>query len=125
MTAFEQIEDSEKLYKDNVFFIVKDKYPVTEGHLLIISNEPRKDLWDLTNLEYEVFWGGYYIDLCKSIIENELGLKPDGYNIGFNCGEVAGQSVSHFHCHVIPRYKGDTENPKGGIRHCVEGKGNY
>ena len=51
--------------------------------------------------------------------------SPSGYNIGMNCGEDAGQTVMHFHCHIIPRYKGDMENPRGGIRHCVEGKGYY
>lgn len=52
----------------------------------------------------------------------ELEFKPDGYNIGMNCGETAEQSVFHFHCHVILRYKGDTANPRGGVRHCVPGK---
>jgi diadenosine tetraphosphate (Ap4A) HIT family hydrolase len=42
-----------------------------------------------------------------------------------NCEKVAGQSIMHFHCHIIPRFKGDMQNPKGGVRHCVEGKGNY
>ena len=51
--------------------------------------------------------------------------KPDGYNIGMNCGEVAGQTVFHFHCHVMPRYAGDMDDPRGGVRHCVEGKGDY
>jgi diadenosine tetraphosphate (Ap4A) HIT family hydrolase len=50
---------------------------------------------------------------------------PDGYNIGMNCGPAAGQTIIHFHCHVIPRYHGDTPNPRGGIRHCIPGKGNY
>ena len=63
------------------------------------------------------------IELAKSIIEKEH--EPDGYNIGMNCGESAGQTVFHFHCHLIPRYKGDMENPRGGIRHCINGKGNY
>ncbi len=63
------------------------------------------------------------IHKAKELIEKEY--NPDGYNIGMNCGEAAGQSVMHFHCHIIPRYKGDMENPKGGIRHCIEGKGNY
>jgi diadenosine tetraphosphate (Ap4A) HIT family hydrolase len=42
-----------------------------------------------------------------------------------NCGETAGQTVFHFHCHIIPRYTGDMENPRGGIRHCINGKGYY
>jgi diadenosine tetraphosphate (Ap4A) HIT family hydrolase len=50
-------------------------------------------------------------------------LHPDGYNVGFNDGEVAGQTVMHLHVHVIPRYRGDMEDPRGGIRHCVAGKG--
>jgi len=51
--------------------------------------------------------------------------QPDGYNIGMNCGSAAGQTVMHFHCHVIPRYKGDMADPRGGVRHVVAGKGYY
>ncbi len=60
---------------------------------------------------------------AKELIEKEF--QPDGYNIGMNCGKAAGQTVFHFHCHVIPRYKGDMEDPTGGVRHSVEGKGYY
>ena len=63
------------------------------------------------------------IDDVKNIIEKEH--SPDGYNIGMNCGIYAGQSMMHFHCHVIPRYKGDMENPKGGVRYCLPTKGLY
>ena len=59
----------------------------------------------------------------KALIQDED--EPDGYNVGFNCGGAAGQSVMHFHCHVIPRYLGDMENPKGGIRYCIPEKGLY
>ncbi len=51
--------------------------------------------------------------------------KPDGFNVGANCGEAAGQSVWHAHIHVIPRYSGDTPNPKGGVRHVIPLKGTY
>ncbi|MDX1639016.1 MAG: HIT family protein [Balneolaceae bacterium] len=51
--------------------------------------------------------------------------QPDGWNIGMNCGSVAGQTIFHFHCHLIPRYKGDMDDPSGGVRHSVEGKGYY
>ena len=55
----------------------------------------------------------------------DQNFRPEGYNIGMNCGEVAGQTVMHFHCHIIPRYSGDMSNPRGGVRHCIEGKGYY
>ena len=51
--------------------------------------------------------------------------RIDGYNIGMNCGEVAGQTIFHSHVHLIPRRRGDVENPKGGVRHVISGKGNY
>lgn len=63
------------------------------------------------------------IDAIKTIIEEDH--SPNGYNIGMTCGEAAGESVMHFHCHVIPRYSGDMENPKGGVRYCIPEKGSY
>jgi diadenosine tetraphosphate (Ap4A) HIT family hydrolase len=63
------------------------------------------------------------LDKAKEIIEGEY--SPDGYNIGMNCGLSAGQTVMQFHCHLIPRYTGDVDNPKGGVRHSVVGKGYY
>ena len=52
-------------------------------------------------------------------------LQPDGYNVGFNSGAAAGQTVGHLHIHVIPRYRGDVPDPRGGVRHVIPGKGNY
>jgi diadenosine tetraphosphate (Ap4A) HIT family hydrolase len=63
------------------------------------------------------------ITQAKRLIKQEY--HPDGYNIGMNCGETAGQTVPHFHCHLIPRYKGDMDNPRGGVHHCIAGKGYY
>ena len=60
------------------------------------------------------------IDECRAIIEDNF--RPDRYNIGFNIGTAAGQSVMHCHCHFIPRYRGDTDNPNGGVRRVVAGK---
>ena len=77
------------------------------------------------------FWlspdsGGFGAEMgafLREAVEKEY--SPDGYNIGMNCGESAGQTVFHFHCHVIPRYIGDMKNPRGGVRHCINGKGYY
>jgi len=121
MKDFTTIEQNRILYNNEFFFIIKDGFPVSPGHLLIISNEVRKDYFELTNEERKSL--NEVIELAKGLIESEF--KPDGYNIGMNCGEAAGQTVFHFHCHLIPRYKGDMENPRGGVRHCINGKGYY
>lgn len=121
MTDFLDISEDRIIYKDDYFFIIKDAFPVSPGHLLIISNELRRDYFLLDNAEKESL--SNVIDVAKKIIENEF--SPDGYNIGMNCGESAGQTVFHFHCHIIPRYIGDMDNPRGGIRHCIQGKGYY
>jgi diadenosine tetraphosphate (Ap4A) HIT family hydrolase len=119
--TFDKVIIERIIFKNEWFFIIKVAFPVSPGHLLIISNILRKDYFELSEKEKNEL--NTTIDLAKSIIEKEH--KPDGYNIGINCGESAGQTVFHFHCHLIPRYKGDMENPRGGIRHCINGKGHY
>jgi diadenosine tetraphosphate (Ap4A) HIT family hydrolase len=121
MSIFLSIPDERVLYRDALFFIIRDGFPVSPGHSLIISNQVRSDYFALTLEEQQHL--PLVIVQAKHFIEQEY--KPDGYNIGMNCGEVAGQTVPHFHCHLIPRYVGDMENPRGGVRHCVAGKGYY
>jgi diadenosine tetraphosphate (Ap4A) HIT family hydrolase len=121
MNDFTEIQEDRIIYRNEHFFIIKDAFPVSPGHLLIISNQLRKDFFELTDAEKQSL--NMTIDAAKTIVEQEF--KPDGYNIGMNCGAAAGQTVFHFHCHLIPRYIGDMENPRGGVRHCIEGKGNY
>jgi len=121
MSVFLTIPIENKLYESKSFFLIYDKFPVSPGHILIISKEIKVDYFDL-NIQEQIELQEMIIK-AKEIIE--LKFKPDGYNIGMNCGAVAGQTVMHFHCHLIPRYDGDMENPRGGIRHCIEGKGYY
>ena len=118
---FKSIPKSRILSESEAFLIIKDIFPVSPGHMLIISKREASDFFALTDSERNQL--NKSILITKALIELEY--KPDGYNIGMNCGKAAGQSVFHFHCHVIPRYFGDMENPRGGVRHCVEGKGNY
>jgi diadenosine tetraphosphate (Ap4A) HIT family hydrolase len=118
---FINIPASRILSKSDEFFIIKDIFPVSPGHMLIISQREVTDYFSLSDHEREEL--SKSILMAKTLIEQEF--QPDGYNIGMNCGAVAGQTVFHFHCHVIPRYKGDMENPRGGVRHCVAGKGSY
>lgn len=121
MSVFSQIPEDKIIYKGKHFFLVRDIYPVSPGHTLIISNDERIDFFQLNQNERTEL--NELILVARKLIEQEY--KPDGFNIGMNCGEVAGQTVMHFHCHVIPRYKGDMNDPRGGIRHSVEGKGYY
>jgi diadenosine tetraphosphate (Ap4A) HIT family hydrolase len=65
----------------------------------------------------------YAIENVKKILDERY--HPQGYNIGINCGEVAGQTIHHCHIHIIPRYEGDVENPRGGVRGVIPSKQNY
>jgi diadenosine tetraphosphate (Ap4A) HIT family hydrolase len=121
MTVFSQIPSEHKIHSGKHHFIMEDKFPVSPGHLLIISNSDKKDFFELNEDEKKELLE--LIGLAKTYIEKIH--KPNGFNIGMNCGISAGQTVMHFHCHVIPRYDGDMDDPRGGIRHCIEGKGYY
>jgi diadenosine tetraphosphate (Ap4A) HIT family hydrolase len=121
MDNFLEIQKERIIFSSNSFFIIKDAFPVSPGHMLIISKALRADYTELTAEEKTDLCG--CIDMAITLIKQEN--NPNGFNIGMNCGESAGQTIFHFHCHVIPRYKGDMENPRGGVRHCVNGKGYY
>lgn len=121
MKDFLSIPEEKIIYRDDHFFIIEDAFPVSPGHLLIISNVVKTDYFSLTDEERYNLTDT--IEIAKMIVLDRY--KPDGFNIGMNCGEAAGQTIFHFHCHVIPRYNGDMENPRGGIRHCIPEKGNY
>jgi diadenosine tetraphosphate (Ap4A) HIT family hydrolase len=120
-TVFSDIPKDRIIYSSERFHIIKDIYPVSSGHLLIISKRACIDFFELDHDERSEL--NEVILEAKEIIQQEQ--SPDGFNIGMNCGESAGQTVMHFHCHVIPRYFGDMKNPRGGVRHSIEGKGYY
>lgn len=98
-----------------------DGYPVSIGHALIIPKRHVASYFDLTNHEREAM--NVMLQYVKQKIDERF--HPDGYNIGINVNEAAGQSVFHVHMHLIPRYKGDVENPKGGVRGVIPSKQNY
>ncbi|KPP98449.1 MAG: putative hydrolase [Bacteroidetes bacterium HLUCCA01] len=139
MSVFSAKSNEERLFENEHFYIMNDGFPVSPGHLLIVSKREVADFFDLTMEEQSML--PETIREARKLIESgrmrlvgerpESGLEvlldnpPDGYNIGMNCGTAAGQTIMHFHCHVIPRYTGDTPNPRGGIRHCIPGKGDY
>lgn len=116
-----EIPEKDILYQDSDFFIKFDGYPVSPGHILIITKGEEVTYFDLSDSKKNKL--SVLLNKAKEIIESNH--NPDGYNIGMNCGEASGQTIMQFHCHLIPRYKGDVENPRGGVRHSVIGKGFY
>ena len=98
-----------------------DDFPVNKGHLEVISKRHVKDWWETTLEERIAIFN--LLDKAKALIDEKY--NPDGYNIGMNLGEKAGQSVMHLHVHLIPRYNGDVTNPSGGVRCIIPEKQNY
>ena len=109
-------KDDEILAENTLALLIKDNSPVSDGHCLIIPRRHIKTQFELTTEENQAVFE--LIKKAKEIIL-ENGHQPDGYNIGSNNDVAAGQSVFHLHVHVIPRYKGDVEQPKGGIRQVI------
>ena len=98
-----------------------DGYPVSPGHALIIPKRHVASYFDLTDEERKAM----NMMLLDVKLKLDGRFHPDGYNIGINVGEDAGQSVFHCHMHLIPRYKGDVPNPKGGVRGVIPNKQKY
>lgn len=98
-----------------------DGFPVSPGHTLIIPKRHVASFFDLTQDERKDLFD--MADEVKRILDERF--HPDGYNIGVNVGEAAGQSIFHVHLHLIPRYSGDVPNPRGGVRGVIPQKQNY
>lgn len=96
-------------------FGIWDSHPVSPGHALLIPKRHVTTWFDASPEERAELLSA--IDSARTAIE--LTHAPDGYNIGMNLGAAAGQTVSHLHLHIIPRYSGDVPNPRGGVRHVL------
>jgi diadenosine tetraphosphate (Ap4A) HIT family hydrolase/5-methylcytosine-specific restriction endonuclease McrA len=119
---FCSLEESRIIHQDDYVIVIKDKYPVTTGHTLIIPKRHVSKALDLTDIEMLSIF-----HMSKKItqeLQNE-DLKITGFNLGFNVGQDAGQTVFHVHFHIIPRRNGDVSEPTGGIRNIIPGKGKY
>jgi diadenosine tetraphosphate (Ap4A) HIT family hydrolase len=111
-------EQSEIIREFKYCFVLFDRFPVTKGHLLIVSKK-HLEHWFLAPKVVKN-------DIIQATDEMKLWLDetycPDGYNLGINCGVVAGEEIMHLHVHLIPRYKGDMDNPRGGVRGVIPEK---
>ncbi len=124
-----ELPESAHIARNSLAFAIRDKFPVSPGHTLVVpfrvvptwfdaNAEEQRAVMDLVA---EVKAG---LDAGVRFADDSIRV-PEGYNVGFNAGEVAGQTVMHLHVHVIPRFRGDVPDPRGGVRHVIPGKGNY
>jgi ATP adenylyltransferase len=119
---FCSVGDERLIAENELAFAIRDGFPVTELHSLIIPKRHVSDYFELT--EEELLACNDLLRIVKEeILARDESVK--GFNVGANSGLVAGQSVFHCHIHLIPRREGDVPNPKGGIRHVIPGKGAY
>ena len=100
---------------------IRDGFPISPGHTLIIPKRHVASFFELATEERDEILKA--LDLAKQELDETL--KPDGYNVGINDGPSAGQTVAHLHIHLIPRYKGDKEDPRGVIRWIFADKAKY
>ena len=111
------------IYSTENFFIIRDTaYPVTKHHTLIVTNRHVEDFFNLTKKEMN--------DLDEILKKQKEELKNldneiSAFNVGVNIGKDAGQSIMHCHIHLIPRRKGDVDDPRGGVRGVIPSKQKY
>ena len=98
-----------------------DRYPVSPGHLLLIPFRHVPDLFDATLEEMTEL--PRLLNEAKALLD--LQFHPDGFNVGVNCGEAAGQTMMHLHVHLIPRFHGDMDDPRGGVRGVIPERRKY
>ena len=113
----------ERVVAENALaYAIRDGFPVTEHHTLVIPKRHAEEYFALTKDE---------LLACNELLHSErkniltIDQTVEGFNIGMNSGEVAGQTIFHCHIHLIPRRKGDVSDPKGGVRHLIPDKGFY
>jgi len=110
------------IFENETFYVIKDAYPVTKDHTLIILNEHNKTYFDLEDKDI-VQLNNIIKFQKKSLMDEDNSIT--GFNIGINQGESAGQTVMHLHIHLIPRRNGDVNDPRGGVRGVIPSKQKY
>ena len=109
------------IHETDLTYVTYDTYPASPGHALIITKRHVANYFDCTQVEVIELWQS--VAVAKQIVDKDH--SPDSYNVGINVGSVAGQSVPHIHIHLIPRYQGDVEDPRGGVRSVIPHKRKY
>ena len=107
--------------RNELAYCERDRFPASPGHSLVMPLRHCANFFDLTSEEVSACME--LLAQERAAIDEEFG--PDGYNVGVNVNTAGGQSIFHVHIHLIPRYAGDSPNPKGGVRQVIPGKAHY
>ena len=123
LPAFGVIETERVLAQDDLFAVVRDKFPVTPGHTLIIPKRAVRRFRELTETEHGrlLQWVGW----AEDYLTTQQQPPPEDFNLGVNDGPAAGETMPQFHFHVIPRRAGDVADPRGGLRWVIPEKARY
>ena len=113
--------ERELIVESATAYAIYDKFPVSNGHALIIPKKHIANFFELTFKEQSACI--FMLNKVKEIVAEKF--NPDGFNVGINIGEKAGQTVHHVHIHLIPRYDGDVDDPRGGVRGVIPSKQKY
>lgn len=116
-----RIADGDLLGESALAVAFLDAFPVNPGHVLVVPRRHVASLFALSDEEQRAVWE--LLPVARRAIEQ--GHAPAGYNVGVNVGAAAGQTVDHAHVHLIPRYEGDVEDPRGGVRWVVPARAAY
>ena len=112
-SPFLEIPSSQWVDSNELAFAIRDRFPVSPGHTLIVPKRLVATWFEASRQEQVAILE--LIDEVRAHLEREPR-RPDGYNVGFNVDAAGGQTVAHLHVHVIPRFAGDMEDPRGGVR---------
>lgn len=115
------LPESRVLLRNETAIVVRDAFPVTRGHTLVIPLRHVESFFDTSAEERAAMFE--LLDTAKQQLQTEF--TPDGFNIGINDGAAAGQTIRHLHMHLIPRYAGDRPDPRGGVRWIIPEKADY
>ncbi len=118
---FCKINPNRILWQNDHAFVIYDGFPVSKGHALVIPKRHNASFFDTSTEERDALLTG--LDYARQRIDEDH--QPAAFNIGINDGQAAGQTVPHLHIHVIPRYDGDVDDPRGGVRWIFPDKAKY
>ena len=122
-SPFLSVPEEDRLCENSWCFAIFDSFPVSVGHVLVVTKRVVETWFDCTAEEQGALMD--LVNVAKDLLEKRLNPRPDGYNVGFNAGAAAGQTVGHVHVHLIPRYAGDQADPRGGVRWIIPEKADY